>query len=155
MKPSPTNISSRASGHDRCYSRVFKRPANRRDEITHVLKYIEARLVYGRCWKQSHRKSCRCRSALPYRHLVYTGRINYYQALCTIKNINISNTSDKEFTTHQVTIPGNAAYEPAIQKKVPKYFTPCDALEMLILKPMRHIVSPASMKGDRSFVLSE
>ena len=26
---------------------------------------------------------------------------------------------------------------------------------MLMLKPMRHIVSPASMKGQRSFVLSE
>ena len=32
---------------------------------------------------------------------------------------------------------------------------PCEASDILMLKPMRHIVSPAGMKGDQSFVSSE
>ena len=56
---------------------------------------------------------------------------------------------------NQVTIPGKAAYVPATQKNVPKYFTPIGALDMLMLKPMRLMTFPSKMKGDRSFVLSE
>ena len=53
------------------------------------------------------------------------------------------------------TIPGNAAYAPETQKNVPKYFTPMRAFEMLIVKPIRHIIRPARMKGDRIFQRSE
>ena len=51
--------------------------------------------------------------------------------------------------------PGIAAYAPTTQKNVPKYLTPIGAFDMLIEKPIRHIMSPDRMKGDRILSLSE
>ena len=53
------------------------------------------------------------------------------------------------------TTPGNAAYDPETQKKVPKYLTPTGASEILIAKPMVHITRPAKMNGDRFLIRSD
>ena len=57
--------------------------------------------------------------------------------------------------SHHATAPGTAEYAPMTQKYVPKYLTPIGAFDMLIEKPMRHIMSPDRTKGDRILSLSE
>lgn len=49
----------------------------------------------------------------------------------------------------------NPAYDPDTIRNVPKYFTPMDACEMLIEKPVMHMRRPAKMKGERSLSLSD
>lgn len=56
---------------------------------------------------------------------------------------------------YQDTMPGKAAYEPDMQRYVPKYLAPMVALEILIAKPTRHIESPAKMKGYRILIRSD
>lgn len=56
---------------------------------------------------------------------------------------------------HQVITPGNAAYDPATQKNVPKYLTPKPAFEIWMPKPRMHIAWPARINGKRYFVRSD
>ena len=52
-------------------------------------------------------------------------------------------------------MPGREEYVPVTHKKVPKYFTPFGASEMLMAKPTAEQRRPAKMNGQRSFNLSE
>ena len=64
-------------------------------------------------------------------------------------------TSVKRFTELIYLFCVNAAYEPATQKKVPKYFTPTATSEMLIAKPKRHMRRPTKMNGERKLMASD
>ena len=57
--------------------------------------------------------------------------------------------------TNHAMEPGSSAYGPAIQKKVPKYFTPAGAFERRMASPMTVMMCPAKMNGERSLSLSE
>ena len=61
----------------------------------------------------------------------------------------------RKVRSHQLTTPGNVAYDPVTQKNVPKYLTPEGASEMLIENPMRSMQSPARMKGERRWMRSD
>ena len=57
--------------------------------------------------------------------------------------------------TYQQIIPGNAAYEPMTQKKVPKYLTPMLTSAILMANPIAQRARPARMKGDRFLMRSD
>lgn len=61
----------------------------------------------------------------------------------------------KKGCTHQATTPGKPAYEPATMRKVPKYFAPIGTSQMLITKPTRQKVRPASTNGYRVLMRSD
>lgn len=56
---------------------------------------------------------------------------------------------------HQATVPGYAAYNPAIQKNVPKYFAPIGASEILMAKPIRAMSRHAKRNGERILTWSD
>lgn len=61
----------------------------------------------------------------------------------------------KKSDTHHATTPGKPAYEPATMRKVPKYFAPIGTSQMLITKPTRQNVRPASTNGYRVLMRSD
>ena len=102
-----------------------------------------------------HPRSCRYRCGEPYpRHacIVQQGCFRACGKNCQSQGHFFN---DNGPGTCHATIPGNAAYAPQTQKNVPKYLTPIETSEMLIVKPMRHKMRPARMKGDRIFHRSE
>ena len=52
-------------------------------------------------------------------------------------------------------MPGKAAYAPPTQRNVPKYFAPMTVLDMLIEKPIMHMVKPARINGNRILMRSD
>ena len=56
---------------------------------------------------------------------------------------------------YHATKPGVEEYDPITHKKVPKYFTPMEASEMLIPKPTAQERRLARINGQRNLSLSE